>query len=65
MWEKIKAFFQNKTVQIVEWIVLALGIAGLSLAGIQAESVTSYVQLVFAILQAVAALISFIIKQVK
>lgn len=29
MWEKIKAFFQNKTTQIVEWIVLGLAIAGL------------------------------------
>lgn len=65
MIEKIKAFFSNKVVQIVEWVVLALAIAGLAIAGIAAQSITSYVALVFAIIAAVSALVSFIIKNLK
>lgn len=65
MIEKIKAFFSNKVVQIIEWVVLAIAIAGLAIAGIAAQSVTSYVALVFAILAAVSALISFIINNLK
>lgn len=65
MLEKIKEFFSNKVVQVIEWVVLALAITGLAIAGIASQSVVSYVALVFAILAAVSALVSFIIKNLK
>lgn len=43
IWEKIKEFFQNKTVIIVEIVLLILIAIGLFIGGITAESQKSFI----------------------
>ena len=63
--EKIKAFFSNKVVKIVAWVVLALAVIVLILGGATQETITGGVVLVVAIVAAVAAFISYITSNVK
>lgn len=60
MFEKIKEFFQSKTVKIVEAVVIALGSAGLILGGIGADEIGKIPTIVAGIVLAVEALITFI-----
>jgi hypothetical protein len=63
--EKIKAFFTNKITKLVCWVILALDIACLIIGGATTEAITSSVALVSGIIAAVAALVAFIIGQIK
>ena len=63
--DKIKAFFQNKIVKVVCWIVLALDVVGLILGGASVAEIGKGVELTFGILSAVALLIAFIADKVN
>ena len=65
MWEKIKAFFDNKITKIVEFVLLALAAAGLIIGGVAAADVSSTVTLVEGVIVAIAALAAFISNLVK
>jgi len=58
--DKIKAFFNNKIVQIVEFVLIAICCAGLIFAGVTVEEVAKVPALVAGILGAISALIMFI-----
>lgn len=60
MLEKIKAFFQNKTVKIVEGVIIALASAGLILGGITIESIGKIPVVALGVITAIEALISLI-----
>lgn len=60
MWEKIKSFFQNKTVKIVEVVVMALASAGLIIGGVSTDTQAQIPAFVSGILMAIETLISFI-----
>lgn len=61
--DKIKAFFNNKIVQIVSWIILALDVVVLILGGASVAEIGKGVELVAGIVSAVALLVVF--TQVK
>ena len=63
--DKIKAFFQNKIVQIVSWVMIVVGATSLIIGGITAESISSAVALTAGIITAVGALVVFITKQLN
>ena len=65
MWEKIKAFFDNKITKIVEFVLLAVSAAGLIIGGVAAADVSSTVTLVEGVIVAIAALAAFISSLVK
>lgn len=65
MWDKIKAFFQNKVTIIVSWVVLFLDLAALIVGGATKETITTGVGLIFGIIGAVAAFIAFICGKSK
>lgn len=58
--DKIKAFFENKIVKIVESVIIALASAGLFIGGATLDSVVQVPTLTLAIVTAIVALISFI-----
>lgn len=58
--DKIKAFFNNKIVQIVEFALITLCSAGLIFAGVSYEEVAKIPALVFGILGEISGLIMFI-----
>lgn len=60
MFEKIKSFFQNKTVQLVAWIMLVLSSIVLIVAGVAGEDINNVVSLVVGVVAAVGTLISVI-----
>lgn len=62
---KIKEFFQNKIVKIIAWVLLAISIVVLGIGGATAESVSSFVVLVFAVISAVSAVVAFITSVIK
>lgn len=64
MWEKIKAFFENKITQIVCWVVLAIVIVGLIIGGATVEDIKAGAVLVGGIVAAVVAFILFIIEKI-
>lgn len=65
MWEKIKAFFDNKITKIVEFVLLAVSAAGLIIGGVAAADVSSTVTLVEGVIVAIGALAAFISSLVK
>lgn len=58
--DKIKAFFQNKIVKVVEGIVIAICAAGLIYGGVKAENIAKIPSLVVGVFGAVEALITII-----
>jgi len=60
MWEKVKAFFANKIVKIVEWVVLAVVMVGLIIGGVTTDTITGSVALVGGIVGAIALFVKFI-----
>lgn len=60
MLEKIKSFFQKKTVKIVEVVVMALASAGLIIGGVSTDTQSQIPAFVSGILMAIETLISFI-----
>lgn len=65
MIEKIKAFFNNKIVQTVEFILIVCSCAGLVFAGVKAEEIAKVPAFVVAILSAISALILYIKSLLK
>lgn len=65
MWEKIKAFFDNKITKIVEFVLLAVSAAGLIIGGVAAADVSSTVTLVEGVIVAIGTLAAFISSLVK
>lgn len=65
MWNKIKAFLQNRIVITVEFILIGICCAGLIIAGVTVEEVAKVPALVAGILGAISALITFITSIVK
>lgn len=65
MWNKIKAFFNNKITKTVEFILIAICCGGLIFAGVTVEEVAKVPALVAGILGAISALITFITSIVK
>lgn len=63
--DKIKAFFNNKIVRIVEFVLLALSAAGLIISGVTSAEVSSVVKLTEGVIVAVATLAAFISNLVK
>ena len=63
--DKIKAFFNNKIVKIVEFVLLALSATGLIFGGVTSADVSSVVTLTEGVIVAVAALAAFISNLVK
>lgn len=62
LWEKIKAFLSNKTVQIVETVIIVLCTIGLVIGGIEVEGIKSILDYVSAFILAVVALYKIIAK---
>ena len=63
--DKIKAFFNNKIVKIVAWVVLALDVVLLILGGASVAEIGKGVELVAGIISAVALFIAFIASLVN
>ena len=63
--DKIKAFFQNKIVKIVCWVILALDVVLLILGGTSVAEIGKGVELVAGIISAVALFIAFIASLVN
>ena len=49
MWEKIKAFFENKIVKIVEGVIIALASLGLLIGGVNVDTVAEIIAIVILI----------------
>lgn len=62
---KIKAFFNNKVVQIVAWILLAISTLVLILGGVSAGDIAKVPTFVVGIVEAVALFIVFIKKMLQ
>ena len=62
---KIVAFFKNKAVRIIAWILLAASVVALGFGGATKESVSGVVVVVFSVVAGVSALIAFITNAVK
>lgn len=65
MWNKIKAFFDNKITKLVEFILIAISCGGLIIAGVTVEEIAKVPAMVAGILGAISALITFITSIVK
>lgn len=63
--DKIKAFFQNKVVKVIAWVVLALDVIALIIGGATQVEITDAVGLVAGIVGAFALLIVFIAERVS
>jgi hypothetical protein len=63
--DKIKAFFNNKIVKIVAWVILALDVVMLILGGASVAEIGKGVELVAGIISAVALFIAFIASKVN
>lgn len=63
--DKIKAFFNNKIVKIVAWVILALDVVLLILGGASVAEIGKGVELVAGIVSAVALLVAFIASLVN
>lgn len=63
--DKLKAFFDNKIVKIVAWVVLALDVVTLILGGASVTDVSDGVQLIAGIIGAIAGFIIFISNRIK
>ncbi|MGI5116882.1 hypothetical protein [Treponema sp. SP13] len=62
---KIVAFFKNKAVRIIAWILLAASVVALGFGGAMKESVSGFDVVVFSVVAGVSALIAFITNAVK
>ena len=63
--DKIKAFFENKVVKAICWVVLAVVSAGLIIGGATTVEIGEGVELVSGVLSAIALLITFIAGKVN
>jgi len=58
--DKIKAFFENKIVKVVSWIILAVVSVVLILGGVSTVEIGKGIELVGGIVTAIATLVIFI-----
>lgn len=65
MWNKIKAFLQNKIVITVEFVLIGICCAGLIIAGIKVEEIAKVPAMIAGILGAISAFILYIIGMTK
>lgn len=63
--DKIKAFFENKVVKAVCWVLLAVVSAGLIIGGTSVADIGKGVELVAGIITAISALIIFIAGKIQ
>jgi hypothetical protein len=63
--DKIKAFFQNKIVKAVSWIVMLIAAAILVIGGVTEGDINSTIKLVVGILGLLGELIIFIAGKIK
>lgn len=63
--DKIKAFFQNKIVKTVSWIVMLIAAAILVIGGVTEGDINSTIKLVVGILGLLGELIVFISGKIK
>jgi hypothetical protein len=63
--DKIKAFFQNKIVKAVSWIVMLIAAAILVIGGVTEGDINSTIKLVVGILGILGELIVFISGKIK
>jgi predicted ferric reductase len=63
--DKIKAFFQNKIVKAVSWIVMLIAAAILVIGGVTEGDINSSIKLVVGILGLLGELIIFIANRIK
>ena len=63
--DKIKAFFNNKIVKVVCWVLLAVVSVVLILGGTSVADIGKGVELVAGIVTAVSALVVFIASKIK
>lgn len=63
--DKIKAFFNNKVVQIVAWVLLAVSTLVLILGGVSAGDIAKVPTFIVGIVEAVALFIVFIKKMLQ
>jgi predicted ferric reductase len=63
--DKIKAFFQNKIVKAVSWIVMLIAAAILVIGGVTEGDINSSIKLVVGILGLLGELIIFIANRLK
>lgn len=60
MIDKLKKFFANKITMIVEGILILVGAAGLTIAGVSADGITKYANVGIALIGAVDAIVTMI-----
>ena len=60
MWKKIKAFFELKTVKIIEAVIMALAAAGLIIGGVSIDTIKTVPTVTLGVITALEALITFI-----
>ena len=63
--DKIKAFFQNKVVKAVSWVVMLVAAAILIIGGVTEGDINSTIKLVVGILGLLGELIVFISGKIK
>jgi hypothetical protein len=63
--DKIKAFFNNKIVKVVAWVVLALDVITLILGGVTAKEIGDGVELIAGIVGAIALFVVFVAGKLK
>lgn len=63
--DKIKAFFQNKIVKAVSWVVMLIAAAILVIGGVTEGDINSTIKLVVGILGLLGELIVFISGKIK
>lgn len=60
MWQMIKAFFGSKILKIVAWVVLAVSVALLIVAGVSSGTITSFISSISSAVAAASGLLAFI-----
>lgn len=63
--DKIKEFFKNKKVILVEWIILIVATVGLILGGTKGEDFNQATALVIGVVDAIGLLAMFISSKLK
>lgn len=62
MWEKVLAFFNNKTTKYVEFGIIAVAVIGLLIGGITSGNISDFIGLISTIVVAVVEAIKFVVE---
>lgn len=60
MWKKVKEFFENKSVKLVEVVVMSVASTGLLVGGVSADSMSKIPALCSGVLMAIETIISLV-----